>query len=300
MSGILDTIDGGLYVYSGRYYKLIPVTDAERKAAAERIETERATQTLPIPPNQRSHVFSEDEVREAKPTPAFSRRTQMTPVRDQGNHRGTCTVFGILAQHEFNWNHVRDFSEQYLYWGAKDEDNDSEKTSIDQAWSVLEYRGVCREVLSSYTTAQPFPKWGGPDPGPAAHFDAWFYRAYKHWWIDNDDIDRLKRCIYELGYVVTIGVPVWWNCWSSNGNIRMPTREDIEHTREVLDSLPSRSGAIIDGHHTICLCGYNDRTARFEFKNSWDDSWGASGYGSIPYDYIGEYGFDALIFQSFS
>jgi hypothetical protein len=222
----------------------------------------------------------------------------MTSVRDQG-FRGTCTVFGILAQHEFNWNRTRDFSEQYLYWGAKDEDNDSEETSIEQAWSILEDRGTCREMLCPYTAVQPYPKWGGPDPGTAAHLDAVNYRGYKHWWIDHDDLDELKKSIYKLGYVVTVGVPVWWSCWNSNGIVRMPTRADIEQTREILDSLPSRRGAVVTGYHTICLCGYNDRTGRFEFKNSWDDSWGAGGFGTIPYDYIREYGFDALIFQSF-
>jgi len=40
------------------------------------------------------------------------------------------------------------------------------------------------------------------------------------------------------------------------------------------------------GGHAILICGYNDTTQMFTFRNSWGSSWGASGYGFIPYAYL--------------
>lgn len=45
----------------------------------------------------------------------------------------------------------------------------------------------------------------------------------------------------------------------------------------------------VSGWHAVAICGYDDRTSRFEFKNSWHRWWGADGFGTLPYDYITAY-----------
>lgn len=41
-----------------------------------------------------------------------------------------------------------------------------------------------------------------------------------------------------------------------------------------------------EGWHCIPVCGWDDSTGRFLFKNSWGKSWGDHGYGTIPYEYL--------------
>lgn len=38
--------------------------------------------------------------------------------------------------------------------------------------------------------------------------------------------------------------------------------------------------------HTVLIVGFNDETQEFLFQNSWGTTWGKSGYGFLPYDYI--------------
>jgi len=47
------------------------------------------------------------------------------------------------------------------------------------------------------------------------------------------------------------------------------------------------------GGHAVCVCGYNDKTGLFKFKNSWGKAWGDGGYGYLKYDYVGRYCLDA-------
>ena len=297
MPGILDTIDGGLYVVSGDYFKLMTFSDAQRKAHDAEMQSLKSKQYGDPSRNSLKHNFATELPRSPALPPSFSRREQMTPARNQGS-RGTCTVFGSSSQHEFNWSETRDFSEQYLYWGAKQIDNSSEGTWIKDAWASLLNRGVCREVTNPYTSTQPYPKWGGPDAGQAAHTEAASYKGRQNWWIDHTNDALLTKCIYELGDVITVQVTVWWSAWPSSGEVKMPTAFDISETQRILQTLRVDGGSPSDGEHVICLCGYNDATSRFEFKNSWGTGWGASGFGSIPYEYIRLYARDATVFQS--
>jgi C1A family cysteine protease len=299
MPGVLDTIDGGLYLVSDQnYWKLMTFTDKERQAHEAVMKAARAAPASVIPYNGLKHVFETEPPKTGLTLPpSFSRREQMTMARDQGS-RGTCTAFGTVSQHEFNWSRTKDFSEQYLYWGSKQIDNSSEGTWIKDAYASLNNRGTCLETTWPYTLTQPFPRWGGPMPSAAADTQAALYKAKQNWWIDHTDINMLKKCIFELGYVITIQVTVWWSCWPSTGEIKIPTAFEIAETKRILQSMKLNGSSPADGEHVICLCGYNDTTSRFEFKNSWRTSWGANGFGSIPYDYIKQYSRDAMVFQS--
>jgi GNAT superfamily N-acetyltransferase len=47
---------------------------------------------------------------------------------------------------------------------------------------------------------------------------------------------------------------------------------------------PLRPDDVSVRSHTVFLIGYDDRTAKFKFVNSWGMNWGDSGLGYIPYD----------------
>jgi len=50
---------------------------------------------------------------------------------------------------------------------------------------------------------------------------------------------------------------------------------------------------LIYGGHAVCAVGYNNKTKLIKFKNSWGQSWGSSGYGYLPYQYIEDFLWDA-------
>lgn len=49
--------------------------------------------------------------------------------------------------------------------------------------------------------------------------------------------------------------------------------------------MPSPGDTVLGGHAVLCV-GYDDVAKRFEFQNSWGESWGHFGRGTIPYDYL--------------
>jgi hypothetical protein len=69
-----------------------------------------------------------------------------------------------------------------------------------------------------------------------------------------------------------------------NGEIPIPTPEELNRYNQNPNEF---------GGHAICIIGYDDQAQRFKFKNSWGIDWGTNGYGTIPYDYIKDYGWDA-------
>ena len=40
------------------------------------------------------------------------------------------------------------------------------------------------------------------------------------------------------------------------------------------------------GGHCVVAVGYDDTQQRFTFRNSWGESWGKAGYGTMPYGYL--------------
>jgi hypothetical protein len=60
--------------------------------------------------------------------------------------------------------------------------------------------------------------------------------------------------------------------------------DSVAQTGEV--PMPARTEAILGGHAVLCV-GYDDSTQRFLCRNSWGDGWGAAGYFTMPYGYLG-------------
>ena len=49
--------------------------------------------------------------------------------------------------------------------------------------------------------------------------------------------------------------------------------------------VPAKGSTIVGGH-AIVLVGYDDKTQRFKFANSWGTDWGDKGFGYLPYAYL--------------
>lgn len=86
------------------------------------------------------------------------------------------------------------------------------------------------------------------------------------------------------GFAVVVGFTVYDSfMWSSDGNIPIPA--------------PSEA---VQGGHCVIVVGYDQATRRFKFQNSWGKGWGTSGFGTLPFDYLGstDYGSDYWILTS--
>ena len=53
-----------------------------------------------------------------------------------------------------------------------------------------------------------------------------------------------------------------------------------------MPDLSPNSGDTPSGGHAIMIVGYDDKTERFKFRNSWSTWWGNEGYGTIPYAFL--------------
>lgn len=83
----------------------------------------------------------------------------------------------------------------------------------------------------------------------------------------------LKQAL-AAGYPVVVGFEVF------------ESFESDVVTRTGVVPMPGRSEDVIGGHAVLCV-GYDDASQRFTCRNSWGDGWGAAGYFTIPYAYLG-------------
>ena len=49
--------------------------------------------------------------------------------------------------------------------------------------------------------------------------------------------------------------------------------------------MPQTSEQLLGGHAILCV-GYDSKTQRYTFRNSWGDGWGQGGYGTLPMAYL--------------
>lgn len=211
----------------------------------------------------------------------------MTGYRQQGEDHYTCTIFGVLAQHEYNAqvaDPAGDLSEEYLYKAAGGSGNYKAAIQVATAISRLESPGVCTEALWPYA---------GGKQGTDAELDL---SAAGHQVVPNsrkqillgsglEIISRIKAVINK-GYAITYDTKVNGIWDSSNGHVTL-------------------SGSKTTGRHCICVFGYDDtyfganpNSGAFRFKNSvagWNNT---QGLGWLSYQYAMFNKPAAWIFQS--
>lgn len=245
------------------------------------------------PEDERDYMFSStlpdpdklDEILKKTPS-TITHGPKMSPAKDQG-HLGSCVGFAVTAlkewqeriEHEYEVSHgkkdhrrtnVYDLSESWVYWNAKKIDPwpDEEGTSIRFALKVLQKLGTPTEDGWPYNDAAK------GEPEGWAHLIARWARIDSYWRINN--LQELKHAL--LKNPVVIGIPCF---------------EEIFYTDKTGYVPYPKNPNVIYGGHAVCATGYQDSKNRIIFKNSWGRSWGMSGFGFLPYEYIDDFLWDA-------
>jgi hypothetical protein len=216
----------------------------------------------------------------------------MSPVRNQAA-RGTCVAFALTALNEYivrRRGSIQNLSEQHLYYETKLIDGAPAACGTWQVKAVLALRnrGECREVVWPYNPNPPCNNHGAL---PAqARPDGLHFR------LATIQVPAKTVAAYKAHMArqrpVTLSIPVY-NSWYSSAETRRSGRITMRIGNEQ---------AV--GGHAVCLVGYQDTPASpgggyFIVRNSWDTSWGyqspyGGGYGTIPYQYITNDGWEAF------
>jgi C1A family cysteine protease len=210
---------------------------------------------------------------------------EMTKVEDQGSE-GSCVGFACGAMKEWqekkDWNRDLDLSSRFIYEKARKIDNfpdTQDGTDIRSAMKVLFNDGVCTEDCWPYVPQNPGEPCGDAETEASVYKISTFTAIH--------GIQDMKVALVNNGPFV-IGVVVFDSWYTNNvdqtGDIQMPTPEEVA----IIEQDPYAFGG-----HAICIVGYDDAAQRFKFKNSWGTDWGKAGYGTFPYDYLKDYGWDA-------
>lgn len=220
-------------------------------------------------------------------------RPLMTPAKHQGA-RGTCSAFAAVSLAEFLIKqHIKrdiDLSEAYTYWATKEY-----TLSTDYIRSMYE-----RVDGNAGFMAVESLKYG------VVHESNWRYENYNWLQMNNGQCDPQNvttECftglppanLHHLPYAIEpIFIPVekiphflltkrkpvvinvfWYmKSFDQHGNFFMPTPEI------------KRAGG---GGHVIILVGYDSKTDRYIFKNSYGRAFGQNGFGTMPREYLETY-----------
>jgi C1A family cysteine protease len=186
---------------------------------------------------------------------------EMGPVRDQGPE-GSVVGFVIAAvmEHLILKKTARkiQLSARAIYNLAKKSPQDTGAMLADGV-AVVQREGAVLEQVWPYK-----PGDFGKKP-PAKFGKAERFKVAKAFQIEDQRKIREALCAYGP---LAAGIVVHSSFWKTGKT----------------GVVPKPAGGIIGGH-AICLVGYDDKIARFKFRNSWARSWGDNGYGYLPYAY---------------
>lgn len=218
--------------------------------------------------------------------------SKMSAIRDQGQ-RGTCVAFALTGVHELHrtkFGPLPDLSEQHLYHEAKRVDGSPGVCGTWQvkAVNVLQAVGECVETVWPYNKSPPCNN-NGTVPGGAAGDAA--TRKCQPVILSPNDVPGAKALLAG-GSAVGLSVPVY-NSWYAS--------LAVKKTGDITMRL---SGEHPVGGHAVCLVGYQDNPeypggGYFLVRNSWGAAWAyasvhGAGYGTIPYDYVAQDGWELV------
>jgi C1A family cysteine protease len=240
--------------------------------AAPRKRTIKRFGWVPDLPDQRDFAFRVPRRTAAALPSAVDLRPQMPPVYDQGL-LGSCTSNAIGGAFEFELLKQKepDFipSRLFIYYNERvierSEDEDS-GAQLRDGMKTLANQGVCPETMWPYVISQFATK-------PTAECYA---EAKKHLGVTymrvEQDVAQMRGCV-AAGYPFIFGFTVYESFESAavarTGKVPMPQGD--ERTL---------------GGHAMCVVGYDNPKKLFIVRNSWGESWGKKGYGTMPYAYF--------------
>ena len=208
----------------------------------------------------------------------------LSPARDQGP-RGTCASFAITALHEAGAaphssatasQMIADFSEEVLYWGAKQVDkNYIPGTSFRSIHVALRTWGQPEEIYWPYDPLRNDRDANYKPPPDAIMPENCSLRQLMATAIK---VEPIKTHIATGQAVAAVLVMSLGFFTAPNGIVPIPNKNEM-----------------IMENHAVLLTGYSDTNSTFLFRNSWGQSWGKDGYGMLPYEYLIRHGKSACI-----
>lgn len=196
----------------------------------------------------------------------------MPPVYDQGD-LGSCTANAVGAAFEFDqWKQGMKTdtpSRLFIYYNERilegTVDSDSGAEMRDSIKAVVQY-GVCPETEWPYYVEKFADR-----PSAQCYTDALKNQGLVYSAVQQNVCTM--QGVLATGYPFLIGVTVYESFESeqanATGDVPMPTAQE-----QVL------------GGHALLVVGYDNATRVFNFRNSWGTTWGNSGYGTLPYEYL--------------
>jgi C1A family cysteine protease len=201
-------------------------------------------------------------------------RGKCSPVENQLN-LGSCVGNAIVGDVECLMMHhlgkYVDISRLFPYYGARKIEGSipyDEGCYIRDGMKSAEKEGLPLESLYPYIVSQFAKK-----PSAAAYKDALTRQILQYERVTT--LAEMKAAL-AIRHPFVIGIVVYSSFFQS--------RTELKGTVYMPD--PMREAE--EGGHAICIVGYNDRTQRFIFRNSWGGDWGNLGYGTIPYKYLAD------------
>lgn len=204
-------------------------------------------------------------------------RSHFPVVRDQGSE-GSCTAHAWSAaldyQREAIGRPTSMFSRRFIYYWERALEgtiNEDAGAQLRSGAKVLAKYGAPEELLWPYVT-QNFATAPSDDATSAALRN----RIGKYQRV-RCDIKTIQLMLAQR-YCVVVGLAIFESFESA-----VVARSGVLH-------LPKFSEARL-GRHAVVIVGYTNMQ-RFIVRNSWGESWGQSGYFTVPFDYISAYASD--------
>jgi C1A family cysteine protease len=229
---------------------------------------------IPQTPDHRDKDFlfiSKPEIIGALP-PMVDLRGLCPPVYDQGQ-LGSCTANAIGAAFEFDLMKqklpVFIPSRLFIYYNERVMEHTVKSDSgaqIRDGMKVINTEGVCPESIWSYDVSK-FTK----RPPSKAYAQAKLYESVLYQPV-SQTLDQMKGCLAS-GFPIIMGFSVYQSF------------ESPEVAKTGIVPLPGKNESCLGGH-AILAVGYDDSIQRFIVRNSWGDTWGISGYFTVPYEYF--------------
>ncbi len=225
---------------------------------------------VPDRPDHRDFRFAALGTTLTKLPPFVDLRAKCPKVYDQGQ-LGSCTANAIAACIEFDRLKEKkaDFvpSRLFIYYNERSMEgtiaSDAGGAIRDGIKSVAD-QGDCPEHEWPYVITQ-----FATEPTPKCFHDALRYKAVNYQRIEHN-LMQMKGCLAE-GYPFAFGISVYQNFPMNTTTGAIP--------------MPGSAAATNEGHAMVAV-GYVDLKRVFVIRNSWGTSWGAKGYGTIPYEYL--------------
>ena len=199
-------------------------------------------------------------------------RDDMPPIYDQ-QALGSCSANALSGAIEYDQTKNKMASvfipsRLFIYYQERSIENTIDSDSgamLRDGIKACNTFGVCPEDLWSYDIGK-FTQ----NPTKEAYDSAINHKIVSYRTVEQD-LNSLQTALAS-GYPIIFGITVY------------SSLEGAQVAQTGIVPMPDPSENCLGGH-AILLCGYNNATKLFTFRNSWGN-WGDKGYGYLSYDYV--------------